>query len=134
VSKRQTFRPNWPRFSKKTYSYNPASRKGNLLALSGMMSTDTDTGKILWPRDIIAQTRQVYENIKAVLESAGATFDDVVKTCEYITPAALPNYKATADVRREYFKDNFPAATGVVVNRLLRDEALIEVDVLAVLD
>jgi len=134
MPKRQTFTPNWPRLSGRTYTYSPACRKGNLLAISGVMSTDPDTGKILWPGDIVAQTRQVYENIKAILESAGATFDDVIKTCEYITPAALANYKATADVRRQYFKYDFPAATGVVVNRLLRDDALIEVDVLAVLD
>jgi len=97
------------------------------------MSTDPQTGKILWPGNIVSQARQAYENIKAILESAGATFDDVIKTCEYITPAAFSDYKATAAIRREYFKNDFPAATGVVVNRLVHKDALIEIDALAVL-
>ena len=75
-----------------------------------------------------------YDNIKAMLESAGATFNDVVKTTEYITPATLTNYKLTADIRREYFKGNFPAATAVVANRLIHSDMLIEIDVIAVLD
>ena len=47
--------------------------------------------------------------------------------------SALPNYTATANIRREFLKDNMPAATGVIVNRLLRPSMLIEVDVIAVL-
>ena len=73
----------------------------------------------------------IFENMKDILAAAGATFDDVVKTVDYIVPEALPNYKGTADVRREYFKDNLPAATGVVVNRLLKNEYLIEIDAIA---
>ena len=111
MSKRQTYAPPWPRFAKGKLTYSPAAKKGGLLMLSGMGSTDKE-GNVLWPGDIVAQTRQTYENIQAVLESAGATFDDVVKTVEYITPAALGRYKETANIRRVYFKENFPAATG----------------------
>ena len=134
MSRRETFSPNWPRLAKGKHTYRPAVRKGNILVLSGQASIDPETGKLLWPGDVVAQTRQIYQNIKAVLEAAGATFNDVVKTVDYITPSALGNYRATADVRREIFGEDFPAATGVVVNSLLRDGALIEIDVMAVLD
>jgi enamine deaminase RidA (YjgF/YER057c/UK114 family) len=46
----------------------------------------------------------------------------------------MEGYKGTADVRREYFKNGFPAATGIVVKELLRPDALIEIDAIAVLD
>ena len=80
------------------------------------------------------QTREIYEQMKKILEKAGATFDDVIKTVDYIAPQAVPNYLVTAKVRREYFKGNYPAATGIVVNRLLRDDWLIEISALAVID
>lgn len=133
MNKKEVFNPNWPFLTKAKYTYNLAVKKGNLLVLSGMGSVDPETGKTLWPGDIVAQTRQTYENIKAVLEAAGATLDDVIKTTEYIVPSALPNYRATVDVRREYFKNDPPAATGVVVSSLVRHDLLIEIDVIAVI-
>lgn len=134
MSARETFSPNWPRLKNRPLTYSPAVKKGNMLFLSGVAAVDQTTGKIVGEGDLVAQTRMVFENIKDVLEAAGATFDDVVKTVDYIVPAALPNYAATADIRREFFKDSFPAATGVIVNSLVRPTMLIEVDVIAVLD
>ena len=55
-----------------------------------------------------------------------------MKTVDYITPTE--GYRGTADIRREYFKNGFPAATGIVVKELLRPDALIEIDAIAVLD
>lgn len=68
------------------------------------------------------------------MKKARATFDDIVKTVDYITPQALPSYAATARIRREYFGDNYPAATGIVVNRLLREDWLIEIEAIAIFD
>ncbi len=133
MSKKKVFKPDWPRLVRSPRTYSPAVKKGNLLFISGLTSMDPE-GNILWPGDVVGQTRQIFENMKDILAAAGATFDDVVKTVDYIVPEALPNYKGTADVRREYFKDNLPAATGVVVNRLLRNEYLIEIDAIAVID
>jgi enamine deaminase RidA (YjgF/YER057c/UK114 family) len=99
-----------------------------------MASIDPMTRKPLWPGDVVAQTRQTFKNIKAVLEEAGAGFDDVVKTTEYIIPEAVDRYPETAHVRREFFRGEYPAATGVVVNSLVRPEFLIEIDVVAVMD
>lgn len=74
----------------------------------------------------------IYEKLRAVLEEAGASFEDVVWTTDYIT--TMENYKGTADIRRQYFGESFPASTGVVVRDLLREGAQIEIDAVAVLD
>ena len=133
MPKREVFKPDWPRLAGRGRSYSPVVKKGNLLFISGMTSYDREGNKV-GPGDIVAQTRQIFENMKDVLEAAGATFDDVVKTVDYIVPEALQDYRATGEIRREYFKDNFPAATGIVVNRLLSKESLIEIDAIAVVD
>jgi enamine deaminase RidA (YjgF/YER057c/UK114 family) len=113
------------------YTFSPAVRKGNLLFISGMTATD-NKGNVVGVGDIVAQTRHIFEKMKEVLAAAGGSFDDIVKTVDYIT--TVEGYKGTADVRREYFKNGFPAATGIVVKELLRPEALIEIDAIAVLD
>ena len=113
------------------YTFSPAVRKGNLLFISGMTATD-DKGNIVGKGDIVAQTRQIFEKMKIVLEAAGGSFDDIVKTVDYIT--TKEGYKGTADVRREYFRHGFPAATGIVIKELLRPDALIDIDAIAVLD
>ena len=113
------------------YTFSPAVRKGNLLFISGMTATD-NKGNVVGVGDIVAQTRHIFEKMKEVLAAAGGSFDDIVKTVDYIT--TKEGYKGTADVRREYFKNGFPAATGIVVKELLRPEALIEIDAIAVLD
>jgi enamine deaminase RidA (YjgF/YER057c/UK114 family) len=115
------------------YTWTDAVKKGKIIAISGMVSVD-EKHHTLHPGDLEAQTREIYEQIKKLLEEAGATFDNVIKTVDYITPEALPNYAVTGKVRHEYFKGNFSAATGVVVNRLLRPDWLIEIDAIAVLD
>ena len=134
MSARETFSPNWPRLQNRPLTYSPVVKKGNLLFLSGITAVDPDTGKVVGEGDMAVQARRVFENIKDMLEAAGATFDDVVKTVDFIVPAAVKDYAATSDIRREYFKGNFPAATGVIVHSLLRPTMLIEVDVIAVLD
>ena len=133
MQSRQNINRDQAAFEKKRYTFSEAVKKGEVIAISGIVSEDSE-GHTLWPGDLEAQTREIYEHIKALLEASGATFDDVIKTVDYITPEALPNYSVTAKVRREYFQGNFPAATGIVVNRLLHDDWLIEIDALAVLD
>ncbi len=129
MAKYQIFDP-WNRGSRFTFS--TAVKKGNMLFISGMTAGDPQTGKIVGEGDIAAQTRFIYNKMEEVLKAAGASFDDVVKTVDYIT--TIDNYKETAKIRREFFKNGFPAATGVVVKRLLREGALIEIDAVAVLD
>jgi len=118
---------------RKQYTWSDAVKKGKIITLGGLVSAD-ENHHTLHPGDLEAQTREIYEQLKKILEKTGASFDDIVKTVDYITPQALPSYVATAKVRREYFGDNYPAATGIVVNRLLREDWLIEIEAIAILD
>ncbi len=113
------------------YTFSPGVvKEGKVLFISGITATD-EQGNIIGKGDIVVQTRVIFERIGEILRAAGATFDDVVKTVDYIT--TTENYRATADIRREYFKKDFPAATGVIVAGLLRSDALIEIDAVAVI-
>ena len=132
MGKKITINPGWERYKRLTFA--PAVRKGNMLFITGQDGSQIDpaTGQPVIKGDIVEQTRAIYEKVKAILEAAGASFDDVVWTTDYIT--TTENYKATAEVRRQYFGDNFPASTGIIVKGLLNKEALIEIDAVAVLD
>ena len=112
------------------YTFSPAVRAGNLLFISGMTAGD-ESGKIVGPGDIVAQTRYIFEKLATLLAAAGGGFEHIVQTTEYVT--TTENYGKTAEVRREFFKERFPAATGVIVAGLLRAGALIEISAIAVL-
>lgn len=116
----------WP----ERYTFSPAIRAGNLLFISGMTAGD-ETGAIVGPGDIVAQTRYIYQKMAPLLAAAGAGFEHVVQTTDYFT--TTENYRKTADVRREFFRPPFPTATGVKVAGLLREGALIEISAVAVL-
>jgi enamine deaminase RidA (YjgF/YER057c/UK114 family) len=112
------------------YTFSPAVRAGNLLFISGTTAGD-ESGAIVGAGDIVAQTRYIFQKLGRLLEAAGAGFEHVVQTTEYVT--TTENYARTAAVRREFFKERFPTATGVIVAGLLREGALIEISAVAVL-
>ncbi len=122
----EVINPGWRIFER--YTFSPAVRRGNFIFVSGMTATD-DAGNLVGPGDIAAQTRQILTKLQKVLAEAGATMDDVMMTTDYIT--TTDGYRETADVRREFWKNGFPAATGVIVKGLLREGALIEIDAVA---
>lgn len=82
--------------------------------------------------DIVGQCREVYDRLAKLLQQAGASLDTVVKTTEFIPPTALAGYRKTGDVRREVFSAPYPAATGVICERLSRPGAMIAVEAIAV--
>ncbi len=127
---KQALNPGWRRYERLTYA--PAVCAGGLVFCSGQLSTDPETGEVAHPGDVAEQARFIYGNVRRVLAAAGLEMDAIVKTVEYVTPAALPDYRATAAVRREFFRPPLPAATGIVCKALLRPEALIEIECLAV--
>jgi enamine deaminase RidA (YjgF/YER057c/UK114 family) len=122
--------PGWNKGRRLTFS--PAIKSGNLLFISGLIGKTDERGNIISKGNIAAQAREIYEKIGVILKMAGGTFDDVVKTTDYVT--TFEGYKDTSDVRRKVFKEPFPAATGVLVSGLVRKDALIEIDAIAVLD
>jgi len=118
---------------RKRFTWSDAVKKGKILAISGCVATD-ENHHTVHAGNLEAQMRFIYGGVKGILEKAGGSFDDVIKTVDYITPQALLDYPKTAQIRREYFNNNYPAATGIVVHSLLRPDWLIEIDFLAVLD
>ncbi len=120
-------------YQRKGYTWSDAVKKGKFLFLSGLVATD-ENHRTLHPGDLKGQMRVIYEQMKRLLEMAGGSLHDVIKTTDYITLEALPEYPSTAEIRREYFKGNYPAATGIVVHSLLRKDWLIEIEAIAILD
>jgi enamine deaminase RidA (YjgF/YER057c/UK114 family) len=112
------------------YTYVPALRVGDMVWLSGTTGTD-DNGAITAPGDIVEQTRQIFRKFEKLLNAVGGSCDDIVQTTDYFT--TTENYRATAAVRREFFKTAKPTSTGVQVTGLLREHALIEISAVAVL-
>ena len=105
---------------------------GALLFISGVVATD-ETGKVAH-RTMREQTRQVLDKIKAVLERAGGSMDDIVRVRVYVTQLDQQSLREIHDVRSGYFREgNYPASTLVRVDKLIRDGALIEIDADAVL-
>lgn len=112
------------------YTYVPALRVGDTVWLSGTTGTD-ETGTITAPGDIVEQTRQIFRKFEVLLNAVGGSCDDIVQTTDYFT--TMENYRATAAVRREFFRTARPTSTGVLVAGLLREHALIEISAVAVL-
>lgn len=80
---------------------------------------------------IINQCRDLYARLDAKLQAAGASAATIVKTTEFIIPAGLRDYRGTADVRRDVFEAPYPAATGVICQRLSKPGAMIAVEATA---
>ena len=114
------------------YTFSPAVKKGNMLFISGIIARDPVTGRIMGKGDMAAQADFIFQRMGDVLRAAGGSYDDVVKTMDYVT--TLQGYRGTAEVRRKYFKNGFPAATGVVVKSLINPDALIEIDAIAIVE
>lgn len=103
---------------------------GHIVFASGQTARDA-TGAIVGVGDIRAQTRQTLDNVKAVLEAAGATLEDIVKVQVFITN--VEHYADIHAVRSEYFKSDYPASTMVEVPALVHPDMLIEIDAIAVI-
>lgn len=124
--------PGWQRYEKLTYS--PGLKAGRVLFLSGQAALDPETERAVHAGDVVAQAEYIYENLARVLEAAGASASDLVKTVEYVTPAGLAAYRGVAGVRERLLSAPWPASTGIVCGGLLRPEFELEVDALALLD
>ena len=93
------------------------------------MTAGDAEGGIEGPGDIAGQAEIILKRMGEILAAAGCGYAEVVSTHDYVT--TTEGYRETAAVRRRYFADPFPAATGVIVAGLLRPGALIEIDAVA---
>jgi 2-iminobutanoate/2-iminopropanoate deaminase len=107
--------------------YSQAIRAGQLLFLSGQVPLDPATGQLVGG-DIAAQTRRVMDNLGAVLNAAGLSFADVVRTTIFL--ADINDFAAVNEVYGSYFSAPAPARATVQVARLPKD-ARVEIDAVA---
>jgi enamine deaminase RidA (YjgF/YER057c/UK114 family) len=117
------------------YSHGFEVQGGKTLYIAGQVATDK-AGTVVGKGDLVAQFRQVCENLKALLLARGGQMNDIVKLTMYVLSKA--DYKAKANdiglVYREYFGRHFPAMTLVEVKGLYDDDCAIEIEGVAVVD
>ncbi len=113
--------------------YNQAiAATGQMIFLAGQIALDPATGQIVGASDVAKQTEQVMSNLKAVLEAAGATFENVVKTSVFLKN--MDDFAAMNEVYAHYFTEaTAPARACVEVSRLPKD-VLVEIECIAVID
>ena len=104
--------------------------KGRIVFISGMTARRAD-GTIAGAGDIEAQTRQVCENIKSAVESAGGSMDDVCRVDVFVRN--IEHFDRIHKVRREYFRAPAPASTMVEVTKMVHPDYLIEINAIAVI-
>jgi reactive intermediate/imine deaminase len=110
--------------------YSQAVKAGDMLFISGQVAYDVED-RIVGRGDITAQTKQVFENMKALLSAARMTFENVVKINVYLTD--LGDRPAFHKVREHYFKSgSLPTSTLVIVKSLAHPDLLVEVEAVAV--
>ncbi|MBI2862796.1 MAG: RidA family protein [Chloroflexi bacterium] len=109
-------------------AYSHAVKAGNLLFIAGQVAIGPE-GRIVGRDDVVAQTEQIMENMKALLEAAGTTLDNVVKLTLFVTN--MENRGKIDEVRRRYLKEPFPASTLVQVVCLAHPAFLLEIEAVA---
>jgi reactive intermediate/imine deaminase len=120
-----------PSALEKAVGYSHAIRCGNTVYISGQIAHDK-TGRLVGPGDAKSQGEQVYQNIKAIVESCGGTMQNIVRITTYVTSLAYRSIMV--EIRAKYFPKDPPASTFLVVSSLADPAFLVEVDAIAVLD
>jgi 2-iminobutanoate/2-iminopropanoate deaminase len=108
--------------------FTDAVRAGGLLHVSGIVAVDGE-GQLVGGDDVVAQTRQVFANMRAVLAAGGCGFEDVVKVTVFLTD--IDDRPLINPVRQQVFGDARPASTLVEVPRLAVPGAKVEIECVA---
>ena len=103
--------------------YSQAIISGNMLYASGQIPLNPETGEI--PEGVEAQTRQALTNVKNLIEAAGGSMDNVVKTSVFIKN--MDDFAKINEIYAEFFTEPYPARSCVEVARLPKD-VLLEVE------
>ncbi|QUI89786.1 RidA family protein [Porphyromonas gingivalis] len=110
--------------------YSQAILMGNMLYASGQLGLDPTTGNFV-PGRVTEQTEQVFKNIRAILEEAGLTIANVVKTTCFL--ADMSDFAAMNAVYEKQFTGDFPARSAVAVKTLPKN-GLVEIEIIAIKD
>ena len=111
-------------------SWSQALRTGNHVFIAGQVGVNAK-GKLVGKGDALAQARQVFRNIKALVEKAGGTMEDIMKITVYVTD--IRNADLVRKARGEFLKGDFPTSTLVCVTALASPDLLVEIEAIAVL-
>lgn len=103
---------------------------GSFVYTAGQIPLDPQTGQLIG-NDIKTQTRQVFNNLKGILEQAGTSLSNVVKTTVFLKD--MNDFAGMNEVYAEFFSNNYPARTTVEVARLPKD-AKVEIEAIAVVE
>ena len=132
MSNRRNFELQIPNTMPKSVGYSQVATVtgGTIVFVAGQVALDK-SGNVVGKDDFRVQVQQVFENLKAAIEAAGGTFDDVVKLNGYFLDLShLPEFR---EVRDQYVNvKNPPTSTAVQVPRLFRPEFLVEIEAVAV--
>jgi enamine deaminase RidA (YjgF/YER057c/UK114 family) len=115
------------------YSHVAEISKGKIIYVSGQISLDK-SGILVGKGDILAQSRQAFENLKIALESVGAKMSDIVKLNYYMVDMSrMPEFRS---IRDSFFPDKqrMPASTAIGVTRLALPDLLVEIEAVAATD
>ena len=114
-----------------TVGYSHAAKAGDTLYIAGQVAQDVE-GNLVGKGDLESQARQVFINLKNIMEEAGGSLNNIVKMTTFLTHY---NYIETyRNVRNEYFSDPFPPNTLLIIESLALPDFMIEVEAVAVLD
>ena len=105
------------------------SEVGGLIYTSGQIPLDKEGNDALFQEGVQAQTKQVIENLKAVLESAGSSLDKIVKTTVFL--ADMEDFAKMNEIYNQYFDTHKPARSAIAVKTLPK-HARVEIEAIAV--
>ncbi|MTI68367.1 MAG: RidA family protein [Firmicutes bacterium] len=100
----------------------------NMVYTSGQLPINVKSGEM--PKTIEEQTRESLMNVKAIVEEAGSSLQNIIKTTVFLSD--MNNFGAMNEVYKEFFTEDYPSRSAIEVARLPKD-ALVEVEVVAVI-
>jgi 2-iminobutanoate/2-iminopropanoate deaminase len=127
---RKTIQPKTLNDPRPRYTHGILNQGGKLLFIAGQTASDKD-GNVVGKGNIVAQTEQVFANMKAVLKAAGGTIDDLVMTTTYIVDRKYR--EGYNEVRKGLYKKDPPTSTLVIITGLADPDYLIEIAGIAVI-
>ncbi|HEV2581286.1 MAG TPA: Rid family hydrolase [Ktedonobacteraceae bacterium] len=117
------------------FSHGIMTTGGHLLFLAGQTGSDAE-GRITEPSNVVAQYKQIMRNLQTVVLSAGGTMEDITKLTIFVRDRDdyMAHLKALGEVHRAFFGSYYPAMALFEISRFFQDDALIEIEGMAVIE
>lgn len=111
--------------------YSQGFKVGDFVFTAGITGTDPETGELIGPNDIVAQTHQIMKNMKAILEAAGTDMKHVFKTLVFVSD--INQFNVFNETYKQYFPDNPPARSTMEVGKF-NNGMMIEIEAIALIE